>query len=62
MTEKTFDVTEYVDQMASLLDLPIHPEHRPSVIENFARTMAIAQLVTDFPLPDDIEAAPVFEP
>ncbi len=48
--------------MTMLLDLQLSPEHRPSVIENFARIKAIAQLVNEFPLSENIEAAPVFEP
>ena len=57
-----FAVTEYVDQMALLLDLQIDPEYRLEVVDNFARIMAQAQLVNEFSLPDEIEAAPVFEP
>ncbi|MBD2101405.1 DUF4089 domain-containing protein [Leptolyngbya sp. FACHB-261] len=57
-----FEPGEYVDLMAQLLELPITPEYRPGVIGNFARTTAIAQLVLEFPLPEEIEAAPVFEP
>lgn len=60
--QETFDPDEYVDQMALLLDLPLNPEHRPGVVENFARIMAIAKIVREFPLPNEIEAAPVFRP
>ncbi len=62
MDKKTLDSSEYVDQMAMLLDLQLNPEHRLGVIENFERVILIAQLVNEFPLPDTIEAAPVFEP
>lgn len=57
-----FALAEYVDQMALLLDLQIDPDYRLEVVDNFARIMAIAQLVNEFLLPDEIEAAPVFEP
>ena len=57
-----FNPAEYVEQMAVVLDLPIAPEHQLGVVENFARIQAIAQLVNEFPLPDRIEVAPVFEP
>ncbi|NES83699.1 MAG: DUF4089 domain-containing protein, partial [Moorea sp. SIO2B7] len=40
----------------------LKPQHRPGVIKNFAKIYAIASLVTEFTLPDDIEAAPVFKP
>jgi Protein of unknown function (DUF4089) len=56
------DLAKWVDQMAILVDLPLRPEDRPGVVENFARIAAIAQLVMDFPLPETVEAAPVFEP
>lgn len=62
MKEKTLDPAEFVEQMALLLDLPLKPEHRPGVVENFARIMAIAQLVNEFSLPAETEAAPVFKP
>lgn len=60
MQEKTSD--EYVAQMALLLELPLAVEYRPGVVENFAKIMAIAQIVLEFPLPDEVEAAPTFRP
>ena len=60
--EKTQNPAGYVGQMSELLDLPLDPEHYPGVVKNFATISAIAKLVTEFPLPDEIEAAPVFEP
>jgi hypothetical protein len=62
MTDISVDPAELVDLMAQLLELPLDPEHRPGVVANFARTAAIAQLVMEFPLPDDIEIAPIFQP
>jgi Protein of unknown function (DUF4089) len=62
VTNSTLDSAALVDQLAALVALPIQPEHRPGVVDNFARIVAIAQLVTEFPLPDDIEIAPNFEP
>lgn len=56
------DLTQYVDQMSQVLGLPIPDEYRQGVIENVARTAAIAQLVLDFPLPPEVEAAPIFQP
>lgn len=60
--KKIFNPAGYVEQMSELLDFPLAPEHLPGVIKNFATIAAIAQLVTEFPLPAEIEAAPVFEP
>jgi len=61
MEGKGFDVGEYVDLMALLVDLQLRDEYRDGVVENFERIQAIAQVVNEFPLPDNIEAAPVFE-
>ncbi|AFY77457.1 MAG: DUF4089 domain-containing protein [Hydrococcus sp. C42_A2020_068] len=62
MNEKTLDVADYIERTAQLLDLSIAPEYLPGVIDNMTRIAAIATLVTEFELPEDLEAAPVFEP
>ncbi|HEY9698516.1 MAG TPA: DUF4089 domain-containing protein [Trichocoleus sp.] len=61
-SQSEVDIEALVDLMASLLDLPLDPDHRPGVIANLERTRSIAQLVMEFPLPDDIEVAPTFQP
>lgn len=53
---------DYVEQMALALNLTIAPDYKSGVIDNFARTAAIAQLVLEFPLPQAIEVAPTFRP
>jgi hypothetical protein len=60
--QKMINIEEYVDRTCELINLPLNPEHRPGVVVNFERIAAIARLVNEFPLPQDIEAAPVFEP
>jgi Protein of unknown function (DUF4089) len=55
-------LANYVDEAAQLIGLSIPAEYRQSVIENFQRIAAIAALVNDFPLTQEIESAPVFEP
>jgi hypothetical protein len=62
MRREGFDVDEYVDQMALLLDLQLRDEYRDGVVANFERIRAIANLVNEFPLAEEIEAAPIFEP
>jgi len=62
MPDSTFDAAEHVDHMAAVLGLAIDPEHRPGVVANMARTYEIARLITEFPLPDDVELAPTFHP
>ncbi|MCU0536356.1 MAG: DUF4089 domain-containing protein [Hydrococcus sp. Prado102] len=56
------DFANYVKQAAQLLDLPIAPEYLPGVVDNLTKMAAIAALVTEFNLPQEIEAAPIFEP
>lgn len=56
------DLQACVEQLSILLDLPLHPDHLPGVLENLYRTQAIAHLFLDFPLPATVEAAPVFQP
>lgn len=64
MTDETdlIDLAECVDRMAAVIDLPLAPEYRSGVIENFRQIQAIAQFVMEFPLPKEVEAAPVFQP
>jgi hypothetical protein len=57
-----FDAETYVDVVAALIGLPLDPEHRPGVALNVQRIAQMAALFMEFPLPDDIEPAPVFEP
>jgi hypothetical protein len=60
--EREFDVGEYVDLMGLLVDLRLGDEYRDGVVANFERIKAIAEIVNSFELPDDVEAAPIFEP
>jgi hypothetical protein len=62
MTNPIPNPTAYIDQAATLIGLPIPSEYHQSVVENFERIAAIAQLVLEFPLPEETEIAPVFEP
>jgi hypothetical protein len=55
-------ITAYVDQAARLVGLSLTPEQRDGVARNLAGTFAAARLVMEFPLPDDVDAAPVFHP
>ncbi len=51
-----------MDETAKRVGLPIAPEHRPGVIQFTGMLLAHAALVMEFPLPDDVEPAPVFRP
>jgi hypothetical protein len=52
----------YLDQAARTVGLDIPAGNRAGVQQQLARAAAFARQVTDFPLPDEIEAAPVFRP
>ncbi|NEO25412.1 MAG: DUF4089 domain-containing protein [Kamptonema sp. SIO4C4] len=56
------DFVAYVEQAAILTNLPIVPHYVEGVVENLEQIAAIAHLVSEFPLPEEIEAVPVFEP
>ena len=60
--KQPFDAEAHADHMATVMELTIRPEWRPTVVANLAATARIAELVIAFPLPDEIEPAPVFEP
>jgi gamma-glutamylcyclotransferase (GGCT)/AIG2-like uncharacterized protein YtfP len=62
MSEKRVDAAEFVEQMAAVIGLPLQPDHQPGVVDNVTRIIALAQLVAEFPLPEEIEIAPVFQP
>lgn len=62
MESNNFNVQEYVNQMSLLLDLPINEEYKDGVIANFEKIKDIAEIVNNFPLPELIEIAPLFEP
>lgn len=54
--------SNYLDTVAIVLDLPIRPEHRDEVLAAFRVLSAQAKLVTEFELPETINAAPRFTP
>jgi len=63
VTEVPVRVTEVeVEQLAALAGLSIAPAARLAVAQQLSGLLTVARLVTDFPLPDDAEAAPVFRP
>ena len=62
MVGKTKDWEQYVRQTAELIGLQLTPAYLPEVVDHFERIVAIASLVTEFELPENIESAPTFEP
>jgi hypothetical protein len=51
-----------VDTASTLLGVPIDPAYRNGVVEHVVRLLTAGALVTEFSLPDEVEAAPVFTP
>jgi len=62
MADHPEDIEAYVDAAAKLVGLPLDPAHRPGVVLNLSRIAQMAALVMAFPLPEETEPAPVFEP
>jgi len=52
----------YLNAASVFLDLPIRPEHRDEVLAAFTVITAQSRLVTEFELPESIDAAPRFVP
>jgi len=51
-----------VERLAAVVGVPIHPAEIPAVATALGVLLNAAQLVSEFPLSDDVEAAPVFRP
>jgi 1-carboxybiuret hydrolase subunit AtzG-like len=52
---------DFIAASALVLNLTIEPEWLPAVRTHLEVTLRHAALVAQFPLPDDLEPAPVFE-
>jgi hypothetical protein len=62
MVDRDSDIEAYVDAAAKLVGLSLDPAHRPGVVLNLERIARMAALVMAFPLPEETEPAPVYEP
>jgi len=52
----------YLEAVSSSIGLDISADNRAGVLENLDRIAAIAEFLTQFPLDQAIEVAPVFRP
>lgn len=52
----------YLDAAAAKIGITINAANRPAVSEDLNRIGAIAQFLMEFPLNQNVEAAPVFQP
>ncbi len=59
---KPFQAEDHVAHMEKVMGLTIDPSWRPVVEMHISAIEKAAQQVLEFPLDDDVEAAPVFRP
>jgi hypothetical protein len=57
----TDPLDEYIDAVAKALDLPIEAAWKPAIRANLDVTLKMARMVQEFPLPDEIEPASIYE-
>jgi len=51
----------YIDAAATALGLGIEPAWKPAVRTNLDASLKMARMVQEFPLPDEIEPATIYE-
>jgi len=56
------ETASYVQTAAARIGLPLDAAYFDAVMEDLERTAAAAEYLMGFPLPQTVEAAPVFEP
>jgi hypothetical protein len=61
MTRNPADLDAFIGATARALDLPLDPAWKPAVRDNLKVIFAHAAKVSEFPLPDEAEPAPVFK-
>ena len=62
MTDDRAAIEAYVKAAAAAIDLAIPPEYLAGTVLNFGRSAVLARQLAAFPLPPDVEPAPVYEP
>jgi hypothetical protein len=55
------DLDSFIDSVATSLGLAIDTAWKPAVRANLEVTLRLARLVDEFPLPDEIEPAEIYE-
>ncbi|HEX7882932.1 MAG TPA: DUF4089 domain-containing protein [Afipia sp.] len=51
----------YIDAAAAVLELSIEPAWKPDIRANLDVSLKMARMVQQFPLPDEIEPASIYE-
>jgi hypothetical protein len=54
------DLDAFIAAAAAALDLPLEAAWKPAIKSNLEVTLKHANLVAEFPLPDEAEPAPIF--
>jgi hypothetical protein len=57
----TEPLDDYIDAVATALALPIDAAWKPAIRANLDVTLRMARMVQEFPLPDEIEPASIYE-
>ncbi|MCR6735119.1 MAG: DUF4089 domain-containing protein [Afipia sp.] len=57
----TEPLDDYIDAVATVLALPIDAAWKPAIRANLDVTLRMARMVQEFPLPDEIEPASIYE-
>lgn len=52
---------EFITIASSALDLPLEEAWQPALKANLEVTLKLANLVAEFPLPDEAEPAPIYK-
>lgn len=52
----------YVAAAAARVELPIDPRYLDAVEADFERAAAMAKFLMEFPLDEEVQAAPIFRP
>lgn len=52
---------DFITAAAAALDLPLEEAWRPTIKANLEVTLRLANLVAEFPLPDEAEPAPIYK-
>lgn len=62
MTIQSSGIETYVDAASAAIGLVIDPAFRAGVVAAFEHTRQAAEFMMGFPLPEEIDIAPVFVP
>lgn len=62
LTIQSSSIEAYVDAASTAIGLVIDPAFRAGVVAAFEHTQQAAEVVMSFPLPEEVDIAPIFVP